>query len=162
MSKPDIIKILMADDHSIVRSGLVALIHSEPDMIVVAQASDGTQAAELYAKYRPDVAMLDLRMPGKSGNDAIDQIRQTYSKAHILVLTAYSGDEDIHKALEAGALGYALKSSTSDDLISAIRAVAAGQRWIPRDVASLLAVRNAYDALSHREIEVLKDRKSVG
>jgi len=151
------IRILIADDHFIVRSGLEALIHSEPDMKVVAQASDGAQAVELYARHRPDVALLDLRMPLKNGNEAIDLIRRDFPQAHILVLTAYSGDEDIHKALAAGASGYVLKSSTGEGLIPAIRAVAAGERWIPGDVASRLAMRNTYDALTGREIEVLKE-----
>jgi DNA-binding NarL/FixJ family response regulator len=157
MSKPDHLSILLADDHFIVRSGLVALIQSEPDMTVVAQATDGTQAVQLYMKHRPDVALIDWRMPGKGGHEAIEQIRQAHPEARILVLSACTGDEDIHRALAAGALGYVLKSSTGDDLIPAIRAVAAGQRWVPRDVASLLAMRNSYEALSHREIEVLRE-----
>jgi len=151
------ITVLVADDHFIVRSGLVAVIQSEPDMKVVAQAADGAQAVELYAKHQPDVALLDLRMPVKSGNEAIDLIRRDFPAAHILVLTAYSGDEDIHKALRAGARGYVLKSSTGEGLIPAIRAVAAGERWVPRDVASRLAVRSTYEALTNREIEVLKE-----
>lgn len=157
MTRGDKITLLLADDHFIVRSGLVALIHSDPDLAVVAQASDGDQAVELFLRHRPDVALLDLRMPGKSGNAAIEEIRRAFPDARILVLTAYSGDEDIHRALEAGALGYVLKSSTGDDLLPAIRAVAAGQRWIPRDVASRLAMRSAYEALSQREIEVLRE-----
>ncbi|HVZ64786.1 MAG TPA: response regulator transcription factor [Lacunisphaera sp.] len=157
MSHAGKITILLADDHFIVRSGLVALIHSDPDLAVVAQASDGGQAVELFRQHRPDVALLDLRMPGKGGMAAIEEIRREVPDAHILVLTAYSGDEDIHRALEAGALGYVLKSSTGDDLIPAIRAVAAGQPWIPRDVASRLARRSAYEALSQREIEVLRE-----
>ena len=151
------ISILIADDHFIVRSGLVAVIQSEPDLLVVAQASDGAQAAELYARHQPDVALLDLRMPIKNGNDAIELIRRDFPQARILVLTAYSGDEDIHRALEAGARGYVLKSSTGDGLIPAIRAVAAGEHWIPQDVASRLAVRSAYEALTQREIEVLRE-----
>ena len=151
------IQVLVADDHFIVRSGLVAVIQSEPDMTVVAQAADGAQAVELYARHRPDVALLDLRMPVKNGNEAIEAIRREFPAARILVLTAYSGDEDIHRALEAGAHGYALKSSTGDGLIPAIRAVAAGVRWVPRDVASRLAVRSAYEALTSREVEVLRE-----
>jgi DNA-binding NarL/FixJ family response regulator len=151
------IRILIADDHFVVRSGLEALIHSEADMTVVAHAADGAQAVDLFAKHQPDVALLDLRMPGKSGNETIELIRRDFPDAHILVLTAYSGDEDIHKALHAGARGYVLKSSTGDILIPAIRAVAAGGRWIPRDVASRLAVRNTYEELTHREIDVLKE-----
>ncbi len=151
------IGVLVADDHFIVRSGLAAVIASEPDMKVMAQAADGAQAVELYARHQPDVALLDLRMPVKSGDEAIELIRRDFPEARILVLTAYSGDEDIHKALRAGARGYVLKSSTGESLIPAIRAVAAGERWIPRDVASRLAVRRGYDALTNREIEVLKE-----
>jgi DNA-binding NarL/FixJ family response regulator len=143
------ISILIADDHFIVRSGLVAVIQSEPDLLVVAQASDGAQAAELYARHQPDVALLDLRMPIKNGNDAIELIRRDFPQARILVLTAYSGDEDIHRALEAGARGYVLKSSTGDGLIPAIRAVAAGDHWIPQDVYSrfTLKLRNSTGSL---------------
>lgn len=157
MSKPDQLNILLADDHFIVRSGLVALIQSEPDMTVVAQAADGAQAVQLYATHRPDVALIDWRMPGTGGHEAIEQIRQTFPEARILVLSACTGDEDIHRALSVGALGYVLKSSTGDDLIPAIRAVAAGSRWVPREVAGLLAMRDSFDVLSHREIEVLKE-----
>jgi DNA-binding NarL/FixJ family response regulator len=149
--------ILIADDHFIVRSGLVAVVHSEPDMKVVAQAADGAQAVELYARHRPDVALFDLRMPVKSGTQAIELIRRDFPNARILVLTAYSGDEDIHKALAVGAQGYVLKSSTGEELIPAIRAIAAGRRWISRDVTSRLAVRSAYQALTHREVEVLRE-----
>jgi DNA-binding NarL/FixJ family response regulator len=155
--RDDKIRILIADDHFIVRSGLAALIRVESDMAVVAEAADGAQAVELYAKHRPDVALLDLRMPVKSGAEAIEAIRRDFAGARILVLTAYSGDEDIHKALAVGARGYVLKSSTGDGLIPAIRAVAAGERWIPRDVASRLAVRNTYEPLTQREIEVLRE-----
>lgn len=150
------IRILVADDHFIVRSGLAAVIDCEPDMTVVAQAADGAQAVELYGRHRPHVALLDLRMPGLGGNEAIERIRSLHPDARILVLTAYSGDEDIHRALEAGAMGYVLKSSTGDGLIPAIRAVAAGQRWVPRDVASRLAVRKTYEPLTARELEVLR------
>lgn len=157
MSATNSIQILVADDHFIVRSGLVSLIHAESDMAVIAQAADGLQAVELYRKHRPDVALLDLRMPLKSGNQAIELIRSEFPDARILVLTAFSGDEDIYKALHAGAQGYVLKSSTGDGLIPAIRAVAAGQRWIPDDVATRLAMRNAYEPLTAREIQILQE-----
>jgi DNA-binding NarL/FixJ family response regulator len=157
MSVANTIRIIVADDHFIVRSGLVSLIHAEPDMEVVAQAADGLQAVELYRKHQPDVALLDLRMPLKSGDQAIEMIRAEFPAAHLLVLTAFSGDEDIHKALHAGAQGYVLKSSTGDGLIPAIRAVAAGQRWIPFDVATRLAMRSAYEPLTAREIQILQE-----
>lgn len=149
--------VLVADDHFIVRSGLVALIDSEPDMKVVAEATDGAQAVELFAKHHPDVALLDLRMPASSGTQAIEAIRRGFPAANILVLTACNGDEDIHRALSAGARGYLLKSSTGDDLIPALRAVAAGQQWIPSDVASRLAARREDETLTSREIEVLRE-----
>jgi len=157
MSNTRTLRIILADDHFIVRSGLVALIDSEPDMKVVAQATDGAQAIEAYAKHQPDVLLVDLRMPVVGGNQVIETIRRDFPTAHILVLTAYNGDEDIHKSLASGACGYLLKSSTGDDLIPAIRTVAAGGQWIPRDVASRLAVRRDYGNLTQREIEVLRE-----
>lgn len=155
--KTPTLRIMVADDHFIVRSGLVALIDSEPDMKVVAQATDGGQAVELYAQHRPDVAILDIRMPVRSGTQAIEAIRHDFPDARILVLTAFSGDEDIHRALAAGAKGYLLKSSTGDDLIPAIRTVAAGQQSVPSDVVDRLAVRKQLDPLTQREIEVLRE-----
>lgn len=157
MNPDTTLRVLVADDHFIVRSGLVALIHSEPGMRVVAQAADGAQAVELFRQHQPDLALLDLRMPVKSGNETIDLIRREFPAARILVLTAYSGDEDIHRALNAGALGYVLKSATGDELVPAIRAVAAGERWIPRDIASRLAQRNPGEALTARELQVLRE-----
>ena len=157
MKKENPIRILIADDHFIVRSGLVAMIDSEPDMEVVAQAADGAQAAELFDRVKPDLALLDLRMPVKTGNEAIELIRRRTPTARILVLTAFNGDEDIHRALNAGAQGYVLKSSTAEGLIPAIRAVAAGSRWIPRDVATRLAMRNTFEELTPREVQVLNE-----
>jgi len=151
------IRILVADDHFIVRSGLVSVIHSEPDMRVVGEAADGAQAIELFRKHQPDLALLDLRMPVKSGNETIEIIRREFPAARILVLTAFSGDEDIHRALNAGAQGYVLKSATGEGLVPAIRAVAAGKRWIPSDVATRLAMRNTFEPLTLREIQVLKE-----
>ncbi len=157
MKKENPIRILIADDHFIVRSGLVAMIDSEPDMEVVAQAADGAQAVELFERVKPDLALLDLRMPVKTGNEAIELIRRRTPTARILVLTAFNGDEDIHRALNAGAQGYVLKSSTAEGLIPAIRAVAAGSRWIPRDVATRLAMRNTFEELTPREVQVLNE-----
>lgn len=151
------IRILIADDHSIVRSGLTSVIHSEPDMKIVAEASDGVQAVELFRKHRPDLTLIDLRMPVMNGIEAIEHIRREEPAARFLVLTAFNGDEDIYKALSAGAQGYVLKSSTGDGLIPAIHAVASGRSWIPKDVATRLAMRNTYEALSAREIQVLKE-----
>jgi len=157
MRKDGKIRILIADDHYIVRMGLVALVNTEPDMEVVAEAADGAQALELFAKHTPDLALLDLRMPVKSGIEATIEIRNRFSDACILMLTAFDGDEDIHKALQAGAQGYVLKSSSGEKLLPALRAVAAGQRWVPKDVANRLASRNSFEQLTPREVQVLNE-----
>jgi DNA-binding NarL/FixJ family response regulator len=155
MKKSEKIRILIADDHYIVRMGLVALVNTEPDMEVIAEAADGNQALELFAKHHPDLALLDLRMPGKGGIQTILEIRSKFPSARILVLSAFDGDEDIHQALRAGAQGYVLKNSTGDKLVPALRAVAAGQNWIPKEVASQLATRKLLEELTSREMEVL-------
>ncbi|MGA9777151.1 MAG: response regulator transcription factor [Verrucomicrobiia bacterium] len=151
------IRILIADDHYIVRMGLIAMINSESDMEVVAEATDGAQAAALFAKLNPDLALMDSRMPVKNGIEATVEIRKHNNAARILMLTALDGDEDIHKALEAGAAGYVLKDSTEEKLMPAIRAVASGQRWIPEDVASRLTSRRSFEELTPRELEVLHE-----
>lgn len=151
------LRVLVADDHFIVRSGLVAVIQAEPDMTVVAQAADGAEAVSRFSEHLPDVALLDLRMPVKSGAEAIELIRRNHPSAHLLVLTAFSGDEDIRRALRAGARGYVLKSSTGEGLIPAIRAVAAGESWIPRDIATQLAMRRHDEELTAREVQVLRE-----
>jgi len=151
------IRILIADDHYIVRMGLIAMINSEPDMEVVAEATDGSQAIALFTRLNPDLALMDSRMPVKSGIEATVEIRKHNSAARILMLTALDGDEDIHKALEAGAAGYVLKDSTEEKLMPAIRAVASGQRWIPEDVASRLTSRRSFEELTPRELEVLHE-----
>ena len=155
MKKDRKIRILVADDHYIVRMGLVALVNTEPDMEVVAEAVDGAQAIELFAKYSPDLALIDARMPVKTGFEATVEIRKRFPNASILMLTAFDGDADIRKALEAGVQGYVLKSSTGDKLIPALRAVAAGERWVPKEVADRLASRNSFEQLSAREMQVL-------
>ncbi len=157
MKKDGKIRILIADDHYVVRMGLAALVNTEPDMEVVAEAADGAQALELFALHKPDLALLDLRMPVKSGIEATIEIRRQFSGACILMLTAFDGDEDIHKALQAGAQGYVLKSSPGEKLLPALRAVAAGQRWIPNEVANRLALRTEYAQLTPREVQVLNE-----
>jgi DNA-binding NarL/FixJ family response regulator len=156
MKKPEMIRILIADDHYIVRMGLVALMSTEPDMEVVAEAADGVQAVELFRKHHPDLAVLDMRMPVRNGIETTREIRTTFPTAKVLILTAFDGGEDIHKALQAGAQGYVLKSSTGEKLIPAIRAVAAGQRWVPQEVASRLTARNLFEELTPRELQVLQ------
>ncbi len=154
--KPDeTIKILVADDHYIVRIGLVALVNTESDMEVVAEAVDGLQAVELFQKHTPDLVLMDSRMTVKTGIEATVEIRKKDPKARVLMLTAFDGDADIRKAFEAGAQGYVLKSATGESLIPAIRAVAAGGRWVPKEVAHRLSSRNSYETLTARELQVL-------
>lgn len=149
------VRILVADDHFIVRMGLVALINTEPGLRVVAEADDGDKVVALYEQLRPELVLMDVRMPGRSGHEALRQIRRLAPEARVLMLSAFDGDEEIHTALEAGAQGYVLKSATDKELIPAIHAVAAGKRWIPRDVASRLKSRQLYEQLTPREIDVL-------
>jgi DNA-binding NarL/FixJ family response regulator len=157
MKKDSKIRVLVADDHYVVRMGVIAIINNEPDMEVVAEAANGAQAVGLYRQHQPDLVLLDSRMPLKSGVQAALEIRQTNAAARIVMLTAFDGDEDIHKALTAGAQGYILKNSTGEQLVPALRAVAAGKEWIPPDVASRLAKRKAFEPLTPRELEVLHE-----
>lgn len=155
MNKTSPIRILVADDHFIVRMGLSAMVDTEPDMEIVAEASDGAEAIALFAKFNPDITLLDLRMPAVNGIEVAAAIRQKNPDARILMLSALNGDEDIHKALEAGVAGYVLKDATEENLIPAIRAVAAGERWIPQDVATRLSARGLFQELTARELQVL-------
>jgi DNA-binding NarL/FixJ family response regulator len=149
------LRVLIVDDHYVVRIGLVALVNTEPDLTVVGEADDGEQAIALFQKLQPDLVLMDVRMPGRSGPEITTQIRRLSENARVLMLSAFDGDEDIHNALAAGAQGYVLKSATGDELIPAIRAVAAGRRWIPHDVAQRLKSRNLFQELTPRELAVL-------
>lgn len=157
MRKEFKVRILVADDHYVVRMGVIAIINNEPDLEVVAEAVNGIQAVELFNRHKPDLALLDSRMPLKSGVQAAEEIRQQHQAARILMLTAFDGDEDIHKALAAGAQGYILKSSTGEQLVPALRAVAAGENWIPPEVAERLAQRDGFEPLTPREVEILRE-----
>ena len=150
------IRIMMADDHPVVREGMRAMIANEPDMELVAVASDGTEAQSLYEKQLPDVVLMDLRMPGMDGITAIRGIVATHPDARVLALTSYEGDADIFRALEAGARGYLIKDMLGDELIRAIRRTAAGKRVIPSEVAGRLAEFTPRIDLSGREVEVLR------
>jgi len=129
------IRLLLADDHTVVRDGFAAILGCQPDMDVVASVGDGREAVESFRAVRPDVALLDLRMPVKGGVQAIDEIRREFPSARIIVLTTYDGDEDVYRALQAGAAGYLLKDTTTEALLRAIRSVAAGQRYVPPEIA---------------------------
>jgi DNA-binding NarL/FixJ family response regulator len=157
MKKEFDIRILVADDHYVVRMGVIAIINDEPDMKVVAEAANGIQAIELFKKHKPDLVLLDSRMPLKKGVDAAKEIKAIASTARIVMLTAFDGDEDIFQALESGAQGYVLKNCTDEQLIPAIRAVAAGERWIPAEVQQRLDSRKTYEPLTPRELVVLHE-----
>jgi DNA-binding NarL/FixJ family response regulator len=156
MSKDNPIRILIADDHFVVRMGLAAVINTQPDMVVVAEAVNGRQAIESFRQHRPDVTLMDLRMPEMGGIEAITTIRREFNDSRLIVLTTYDGDEDIYRALQAGARSYLLKDMLRDTLIDAIRAVHAGQRRIPPEVANRLAERMDRSELTSRELEVLR------
>jgi DNA-binding NarL/FixJ family response regulator len=150
------IRLLVADDHHIVRRGLVALLGSVPDMEIVGEASNGEEAVALYRTKHPDVVLMDLRMAGMNGVEATRAIRKEFPQARIIVLTTFDGDEDIYRALQAGARGYLLKGMDTEELLAAIRAVHGGKSRIPGPVAERLAERMNNPALTERETEVLR------
>jgi DNA-binding NarL/FixJ family response regulator len=167
-AKKERIRILVADDHSVVREGLVSLIKRKSDMVVVGEASNGREAVDLWKEHRPDVTVLDLRMPELDGVGAIKEIRELDENAHIVVLTTYDGDEDIYRAIKAGAKAYLLKDTARDALVDTVRRVNAGETYLPAPVAAKLAGRVSGEALSGREMEVLrrlaagKSNKEIG
>src|SRR5712671_4126663 len=150
------IGILIADDHSVLRQGLVSLIGFESDMMVVGEAGNGREAVELWKRHRPEVTMLDLRMPELDGVSVIKQIRADDENARIIVLTTFDGDEDIYRAIQAGAKGYLLKDVPREALMDSIRRVHAGETSVPVHLVAKLADRVSGETLSKREIEVLK------
>jgi two-component system NarL family response regulator len=150
------LRVILADDHPIVREGLQAVIDDQPDMVVVGQAASGADAVALALRERPDVILMDLRMPEMNGVEAISAIRAQWPDAHVIVLTTYDGDEDIYRAIHAGALAYLLKDTPRAELLDAIRVVARGQKRIPPDVATRLVERISAPALTEREVDVLR------
>src|SRR4030095_6810317 len=150
------IRIIVIDDQAVVRQGFVALINTVADMEVVAEGINGQQAIDLYRKHKPDVMLIDLRMPVITGVEAITAIRREFPEARLIVLTTYDGDEDIYRSLQAGAKGYLLKDMFFEELESAIRSVHAGSRCIPPAIAERLAERMASSDLTSREMEVLE------
>jgi two-component system, NarL family, response regulator len=147
--------ILVVEDHPIMRLGIAAIIDAQPDMRVCGQAESGADAVRQFQKCRPDVTLMDLRLPGMSGLDALRAIRRDDPAARCVVLTTYEGDEDIHQALQAGAAGYLIKAMSHDTLVDALRRVHAGARFLPTPVARSLATRTPNSDLSPREREVL-------
>ncbi|MES2464763.1 MAG: response regulator transcription factor [Armatimonadota bacterium] len=152
----DVIRILLVDDHPIVREGLAAIIERRPDMTVVAEAGNGRDAVTAFRMHCPDVTLMDLRLPEMDGVSAIEAIHVEFPYARFLVLTTFDGDEDIYRALRAGARGYVLKGTPRDELLAAVRAVHAGQRWLPPEVAAKLGERIATQDLTARERDVLR------
>ena len=150
------IRILVVEDHTVVRDGLVAIIKQEGDLDVVAETGDGRQAVELWKQQRPDVTLMDLKMPGMDGVDAIYEIRAVDPGARIIVLTTFDGDEDIYRGLRAGAKSYLLKDVRREELFHCIREVHAGKTVVPAAIAAKLACRLPSEELSPREVEVLR------
>jgi DNA-binding NarL/FixJ family response regulator len=150
------IRILSVDDHSLAREGIATFIAGQPDMRLVAEASNGREAIHQFREHRPDVTLMDLQMPEMNGLDAIIAIRNEFCEARIIVLTTYKGDVQILRALKAGARGYLLKGLLRKELLEAIRAVLAGEKRIPPEVASQLAEHALDDSLTLREIDVLR------
>jgi two-component system NarL family response regulator len=152
----DKIRILVAEDHLVARVGVSTIVNMQPDMTVVAEASNGQQAVELFRKHRPDVTLLDLRMPGMGGVEAAAAIRAEFPTARMIALTTYGGDEDIRRALAAGVLAYLTKDVLHDELLKAIRAVHEGHTYLPAVVAAALAAQLPRPDLSAREVQVLE------
>ena len=155
-SQPDLIRILTADDHPLLRKGIASLVNLEADMKLVAEATSGQEAIDLYRLHRPDVTLMDLQMPGMNGAEAIGEILGEFHDDRIIVLTMYRGDAQILRALKAGARGYILKGHVHRELLETIRAVHAGQKRIPPDIAAELAEHATDEGLSSREIDVLR------
>jgi len=149
-------RVLVVDDHPIMRFGIATIINATPDMVAVAQAGSGEEAIELYEEHRPDITLMDLQLPGMSGVDAIRTIIARHNHAKFVVLTTYEGDEDIHQALEAGARSYIVKGMPHATLVSAVRRVHGGGRFLPSPVSRALSSRTPNSDLSSREREVLK------
>ena len=156
MSQPTTIRVLIVDDHTIVQEGIAAIISEEDDMTVMGRAKNGVEAIALFREYQPDITLMDLRMPEMGGVEAITAICAEFSRARIIVLTTYDGDEDIYRGLRAGAKGYLLKDSKPSELRTAIRTVHSGQQYIPSHVGAKLVERMNNPTLTDRELEVLK------
>jgi len=157
MSKASTIRVFSVDDHPLLREGIATLVNSQPDMELIAQASTGTEAVQVFKQYEPDVTLLDLRLPDMSGIDTLIAIRTAFPEARIIMLTTFEGDVEIQRALQAGARGYLLKNMPPSELLDVIRQVHAGKKRIPPEIASQLAEHLSDETLTEREVEVLRE-----
>src|ERR1044072_3229472 len=157
MNAPGPIRILSVDDHPMLREGVAAVLASEQDMVLVAEAANGREAIEQFRAHRPDVTLMDVQMPEIYGIDAIVKIREEFPDARIIVLTTYTGDAQAARAFKAGAYGYLLKNMVRKELIDTIRTVHSGKKRIPPEIAVEMAQHHSDDALTEREIEVLRE-----
>jgi DNA-binding NarL/FixJ family response regulator len=154
--QPDRIIVFSVDDHPLVREGIAAVVNAEPDMSLVAMASSGREAIQGFREHRPDVTLMDLRLPDLSGIDALIAIRTEFPEARVLMLTTFNGDVDVQRALKAGAYGYLLKSAPRRNLVEAIRRVHSGKKSVPAEIAAQIAENWSGESLSQREVEVLR------
>ena len=162
------IRVLVADDHPIVRQGVIANVKPQPDMMVVAEAGDGLEALALIKEHSPDVVLLDLRMPGMDGLDVVAEVSRAKLKSRVVIMTTFESEEDVHRAIKAGARGYLLKDSTQEEILDAIRRVSLGETYLPARIVQKVAEGMRKPELSPREIEVLqcvaagKSNKEIG
>ena len=156
MAQAKPIRILSVEDHPVFRQGLATVIEAEPDMVLVAQAANGVEAIAEFRRHRPDVTLMDLRLPGSNGTDTLIAIRGEFPNARIIMLSSSETDGEIQRALRSGASGYVLKSMPQDELLAVIRAVHAGNRRVPVEVAAVLAEHLGDEQLTPRELEVLQ------
>ena len=156
MSDEARIRVLSVDDHPLLRQGIAAIINSQPDMLLMAEASNGAEGIRKFRELRPDITLMDLRLPDRSGIDSLIAIRSEFTEARVIMLTTFEGDVEMHRALKAGAYGYLLKNMPPNEMVETIRQVRAGKKRLPPELAANLAEHLSDEALTEREIEVLR------